>query len=379
MAIAISKKIKGFSVRKPGDTPTPPAGSPDGGFTNDADRRLAITGVPTPTLASLRWERRPETPHGNPGVTYMVNAPTGRFAVFVGHIENGSPQSGYPFECWVNGEPPRGLAALAKSISMDMRSRDRGYLRKKLMSLAKTRGEGFDGVMPDGTPVHFGSAVAAFARLVLYRCEQLGAFEQYDGQTPVLDALMSTKEPKTSPDGTLSWTVDVYNPTTGDDFLLVLKEATLPDGQRRPFSVWLSGDYPRSLDGLCKALSLDMRVIEPAWVGRKLAQLLDYCEARGDFMAQVPGSEKRAEYPSTVAYIARLILHRFDQLGLLTPSGDPVKDSGVVQLTLIKSEPPPPASDDKKVGSLCGTCGAYAVVMMDGCPSCVSCGTSKCS
>lgn len=377
MAISIGKKITGFSVRKPGDTPTPPSNASEGGFVNDADRRLAITGVPQPTLASLRWEKRPELHSGNPGVTYMVDAPSGKFAVHVGHIQNGSPVTGYPFEAWVMGEPPRGLASLAKSISMDMRSRDRGYLKKKLESLSKTSGEPFDGVMPDGSQVRFPSAVAAFARLVLWRCQELGAFEQYEGHTPVLDALMSRKEPKTSPDGTLSWTADVHNPATGDDFVLFLKEATIEGGQRRPFSVWLSGDYPRSLDGLCKALSLDMRVIEPAWVGRKLAQLLDCEESRGDFMAQVPGSEKRQTYPSTVAYIARLILHRFEQLGLLTAAGQPVKESGVVQLTLIKSEVP--KAEDKKLGALCTSCGAYAAVMMDGCLSCVSCGSSKCN
>ena len=53
----------------------------------------------------------------------------------------------------------------------------------------------------------------------------------------MLDALMSQKEPKAGPDGTMSWTVDVLNPATGDDFELGLKELVLPDGSRRPFSI----------------------------------------------------------------------------------------------------------------------------------------------
>ena len=53
------------------------------------------------------------------------------------------------------------------------------------------------------------------------------------------DALFSAKEPKTGTDGTLSWTVDVINPATGEDFVLGLKEITLPDGVTRPYSVWL--------------------------------------------------------------------------------------------------------------------------------------------
>ena len=117
--------------------------------------------------------------------------------------------------------------------------------------------------------------------------------------TGVKDALFSAKEPKTGTDGTLSWTVDVNNPSTGEDFVLGLKEITLPDGITRPYSMWLSGNYPRALDGLCKLLSLDMRVLDPAWIGMKLRKLLDYPEPLGDFMAFVPGSRKQQTYPST--------------------------------------------------------------------------------
>ena len=36
----------------------------------------------------------------------------------------------------------------------------------------------------------------------------------------------------------------------------------MPDGQRQPYSMWLAGEYPRVFDGLCKALSLDMWVLD---------------------------------------------------------------------------------------------------------------------
>ena len=50
-----------------------------------------------------------------------------------------------------------------------------------------------------------------------WRCERLGALpEAKHGQ--VLDAMFSLKEPKTGADGTMSWTVDVLNPGTHDDF-----------------------------------------------------------------------------------------------------------------------------------------------------------------
>jgi ribonucleoside-diphosphate reductase alpha chain len=91
------------------------------------------------------------------------------------------------------------------------------------------------------------SLVAAFAHLLKYRIEELGALEVSDGvTTPMMDALFAKKEPKTGTDGTMSWTVDIANAGSGDDFVLGLKELVLPDGQRRPYSMWLSGVYPRA-------------------------------------------------------------------------------------------------------------------------------------
>ncbi|EQD46540.1 ribonucleoside-diphosphate reductase, adenosylcobalamin-dependent, partial [mine drainage metagenome] len=292
----MNSKIKTYSLAK--DT-----AKPNESFIPEADRRLKLGMVPNAT-ALLRWEKRPRPVGGNPAWTYMVDAPNGAFAVSVGHIENGHAS---PFEVWVMGEAPRGLSALAKSVSMDMRSMDRAWLKKKLESLAKCPGQSFVMAMPDGINVRVPSEVAAFARLVLWRCNELNAFADEGGAMPLIEALMSKREPKTTTEGTLSWTVDVANVGTGDDFVLFLKEATLPNGQRRPFSIWLAGDYPRSLDGLCKSLSLDMRIVDVGWVLRKLDQIADAAEGMGGFMAQVPGKEKSSWYASTVAYIAALV------------------------------------------------------------------------
>lgn len=362
----IQKKIVGYKLADENATPaTPPA------FTNEADRRLKLDRLPSPPLASLRWAKRPTLPAGNEAWTAMVHSPSGKFGVIVGHVQNGHA---HPFEVWVVGEAPRGLSAIAKSLSMDMRTSDRAWLKAKLDALAKTPGTAFDMAMPDGTLTRVSSEVAAFARLVTWRCEQLGAFTA--GATPVVDALMSPKEPKTTPQGTLAWAADIANPATGDDCVLFVKEATLPDGQRRPYSVWLAGRYPPSLDGLCKSLSLDLRVVDIAWALKKLQQLFDCEEARGEFMAIVPVSpdEKRAWYPSTVAYMARLIAHRLAMLGLATPEAAPSVPSGVVAMEAARERREEKAAQ----GNLCGECGAYAVRLIDGCATCTSCGNSKC-
>ncbi|WP_026687557.1 adenosylcobalamin-dependent ribonucleoside-diphosphate reductase [Azovibrio restrictus] len=338
-------------------------------FVSDANRRLSIKHLPAPVLSSLRWPGRPNLPEGNMCWTYMVDSPIGKFALFVGHVE---PEGrAWPFEVWANGPAePRGLGAVAKTLSMDMRANDHGWLQMKLEALARTPGDAFEMPMPPhGERKRMPSVVSAMAQVIQWRCEQLGAFK-HEGPTPVKDALFSAKEPKTGTDGTLSWTVDVNNPSTNEDFVLGLKEITLPDGVTRPYSMWLAGNYPRALDGLCKLLSLDMRVLDPAWIGMKLRKLLDYSEPLGDFMAFTPGSRKQQTYPSTVAYIAQLIIHRYAMLGVLDESGFPLQQMGIL-------EAPEDSTSNKvlpTVGKLCSECGNHTMIRKDGCDFCTACG-----
>ncbi|MBS0545515.1 MAG: adenosylcobalamin-dependent ribonucleoside-diphosphate reductase [Proteobacteria bacterium] len=335
----------------------------------DANKRLSIKSLPAPVLASLRWPGRPEMPDGNMAWTYMLGTPTGDFALFVGQF--GTNGGTFPFEVWVNGaDQPRGLGAVAKTLSMDMRANDRGWLKLKLETLARTVGEkSFDMPFPPhGEKKLFPGTVSAFAQVVRYRCEKLGAFDKEDEHNPVLDTLFSLEEPKTGTDGTLSWTVDIYNPATGEDFVLGLKEITLPDGVTRPYSVWLSGNYPRALDGLTRILSLDMRVMDPAWIGMKLRKLLDYPEPLGDFMAFVPGTKRQQNYPSTVAYLAQLIIHRYAMLGVLDEKGYPTREMGILESPRDDNEP------KLMQGALCSECGNHTVIRKDGCDFCTACG-----
>ncbi|HEX5364919.1 MAG TPA: ribonucleoside-diphosphate reductase, adenosylcobalamin-dependent, partial [Gallionella sp.] len=340
----------------------------------DQDRRIVLEAAPKPALASLRWPGRPQLLGGSEGwVSQVVKHPLGSFVAFVSHTENGRK---VPFEVWVNGsEQPRGLGALAKTLSMDMRALDPVWLRMKLEMLMKTAGDdAFDMPMPpDGEIKRMPSLVSAFAHLLKYRIEQLGALEiDEDATTPMMDALFAKKEPKTGTDGTMSWTVDISNAGTGDDFVLGLKELALPDGQRRPYSMWLSGVYPRALDGLCKLLSLDMRVIDPAWIGMKLRKLLNFGEPLGDFMARVPGGSKMESYPSTVSYVAKLIIHRYAMLGVLDEHGYPVQQMGVLEIPEGQLKV---GGHRPLAGKLCKECGNATLIKKDGCEFCTSCGT----
>jgi ribonucleoside-diphosphate reductase alpha chain len=346
-----------------------------------ANRRMALEQLPAPVLSSLRWPSRPELPSGNAAWTFMVHHPFGDFALFVGELareEGGSPQ---PFEVWVNGtDQPRGLGALSKTLSMDLRANDPAWLQLKLDVLATVAEEhSFEMPFPPhGERRLFPGVVAATAAVIRWRCEQLKALP---GQakavpTPVIDAMFSRGEPHTGPSGTLAWSVDVDNPATGEAFTLTLKEVTLPgaDGSivTRPCAVGFSGNYPRALDGLARILSLDMRVIDPAWIGMKLRKLLNYAEPLGNFMAFVPGlphNERRQQtWPSTVAYLARLIIHRYAMLGVLDEEGFPLREMGVLDAPKGKT------TTTTMAGKVCPECGNPTVIHKDGCDFCTACG-----
>jgi len=350
-----------------------------------ANQRLAIERPPQPVLASLRWPGRPELMAGNAAWTYMIRHPHGEFALFIGEL----PQDGRsaPFEVWVNGaEQPRGLGALAKTLSMDLRAKDPAWVRLKLDALATVQEErAFDMPFPpDGAARRFPGVVAATAAVIRWRCEQLGLWSGAGGSpvaTPVIDAMFSRQEPLTGPNGTLAWSVDIHNPASDEAFTLSLKEVQLPEGLggqgaavTLPCAMGLSGNYPRAMDGLARILSLDMRVLDPAWIGMKLRKLLSYAEPLGHFMAFVPGlapgQQRQQTWPSTVAYLARLVIHRYTMLGVLDDAGYPLRDMGILQ----PPDPSETAASAPLAGTACPECGNHAVIHKDGCEFCTACG-----
>ncbi|MFO1252255.1 MAG: LAGLIDADG family homing endonuclease [Inhella sp.] len=379
--------LKGLATYRPNavlgsvlsTTPTPP---PAPLQVSDPNQRLVLKASSQPVLASLRWPGRPDLPAGNPGWTFMVRHPHGSFALFIGEWPDEAGRNRV-FEVWVNGaEQPRGLGALAKTLSMDLRADDAGWLQLKLEQLATVAEEhAFDMPFPPhGQPRRFPGVVAALGALLRWRCEQLGTLAA-GGATPVLDALFSRSEPQTGADGTLAWAVDVVNPAAHEDFTLTLKEVTLPgpDGalHTRPCAMALSGRYPRALDGLARTLSLDMRVVDPAWIGMKLRKLLNYAEPLGDFMAFEPslkGERRQKTWPSTVAYLARLVIHRYAMLGVLDEQGYPLRDMGVLQAPAPQGVVTPAGSLQVQPGRPCPECGNATLIHKDGCDFCTACG-----
>jgi ribonucleoside-diphosphate reductase alpha chain len=388
-------KLKGLATYRPNNvlgsvlsvTPEVKQPEPLRADLDGANQRLKVERLPQAVVASLRWPSRPDMPGGNPAWSYLIQHPHGDFALFIGELPLDGPDGGLfgrnlPFEVWVNGaEQPRGLAALAKTLSTDLRTNDAAWLRLKLDALATVAEErAFEMPMPpSGEKRLFPGVVAATAAVIRWRCEQLGALQE-GGPTPVVDAMFSRNEPRTGISGTLAWAVDVDNPATNEQFTLTLKEVVLPTPEggsvMRPCAMGFSGNYPKALDGLARLLSLDMRVMDPGWIAMKLRKLLNVGEPLGHFMAPVPtlnGERRQQVWPSTVAYVARLVIHRYAMLGILDESGQPLTDMG-----LLQTPAPKPAAAagvlQVQAGKPCPECGNATMIHKDGCDFCTACG-----
>lgn len=137
----------------------------------------------------------------------------------------------------------------------------------------------------------------------------------------------------------------------------------MPNGSVRPYSVWLSGQYPTALNGLMKMLSIDMRISDPGWVVMKLRKLANFGEVRGDFFAGVPGEARQESYPSTVAYIATLLLARMKRLGLIPDDKEEAEAADQAQGAPLQL----------KTGKYCPECHGLTLVKIAGCESCTAC------
>ncbi|MFG6488128.1 adenosylcobalamin-dependent ribonucleoside-diphosphate reductase [Roseateles sp. BYS78W] len=392
---AWQSKLKGLATYRPNSvlgsvlsvTPEVKQPEPLRAEVDGTNQRLKVERLPQAVVASLRWPSRPDMPGGNPAWSYLIQHPHGDFALFIGELPLDGPDGGLfgrnlPFEVWVNGaEQPRGLAALAKTLSTDLRTNDAAWLRLKLDALATVAEErAFEMPTPPGGEKRlFPGVVAATAAVIRWRCEQLGALAE-GGPTPVVDAMFSRNEPRTGVSGTLAWAVDVDNPATNEQFTLTLKEVVLPTPEggsvTRPCAMGFSGNYPKALDGLARLLSLDMRVMDPGWIAMKLRKLLNVGEPLGHFMAPVPslnGERRQQVWPSTVAYVARLVIHRYAMLGILDETGQPLTDMGLLQTPAPKLAAAA-GTLQVQAGKPCPECGNATMIHKDGCDFCTACG-----
>jgi ribonucleoside-diphosphate reductase alpha chain len=117
-------------------------------------------------------------------------------------------------------------------------------------------------------------------------------------------------------------------------------------------------------------------VIDPGWIGMKLRKLLNVGEPLGHFMAPVPGERRQQTWPSTVAYVARLIIHRYAMLGVLDEQGYPLHEMGILESPAPRAGAAAslPGRVAPMAGRPCPECGNSTLIHKDGCDFCTACG-----
>ena len=70
-----------------------------------------------------------------------------------------------------------------------------------------------------------------------------------------------------------------------------------------------------------------------------------------------------------MAYLARLIIHRYAMLGVLDEDGFPLRDMGVLDAAGERGE-----RGRVMAGKVCFECGNATVIHKDGCDFCTACG-----
>jgi ribonucleoside-diphosphate reductase alpha chain len=92
-------------------------------------------------------------------------------------------------------------------------------------------------------------------------------------------------------------------------------------------------------------------------------------------MAPVPGEKRQQIWPSTVAYVARLIIHRYAMLGVLDEAGLPLREMGILAAPAVKLAPSAQTGAMAQMaGKACSDCGNRTLIRKDGCEFCTACG-----
>ena len=380
--IAITKKITGFAVRTPNAQVAVPApASTPVQASNDPDRRLVLGSLPGIAERSLRFPKRPTDRNGFVAWTSdFIHTPTGKFVVCISSYVNGTR---FPFEVWALGaEQPPAASLLCQLLSKILQTDDPGFIRHHLKALKKAVEVPFALTLPHTGECVIANSVGAAIALVYEAHARAVGYLSDDAaleDSPMLAAMSSIREPKSGGAGGYAVFEDVSNPC-GHDFPLFIKEAWMEGAcQPVPISIWAgSRQVPAESEAILKLASLAMRHRDPQWVGMLLQTLRKHVEVGQELGFARVGSGKPTYYHSTWAYVADLVLNRYQQLGILNEDGRPIAQGSL--FAAIEPEPEPAALRPVVTNTMrCPECGETgSLVFTSSCWQCRECSYSKC-
>ena len=161
---------------------------------------------------------------------------------------------------------------------------------------------------------------------------------------------------------------------------IVLNQGT-PDEIRRPFEIFINSKAMEHFQWIVALTRIISAVFRK---GGDVTFLVE--ELRSVFDPKGGYFKKGGKYmPSLVAEIGDVIESHLRAIGLLTEDGPDAHQRKLIDEHRAKYEMGMKAVEDAGVSAfppeatLCGKCQTKAVIVMDGCLTCLNCGDSKCS
>jgi len=134
-----------------------------------------------------------------------------------------------------------------------------------------------------------------------------------------------------------SSSVEILVPGCCYSFSVNTSEPTHKDGNKMPINVWLEGDYPEVLSGLCALLSFNMAKGDVSRMSVILKALIANSDTGDKQTFYSPVSAKKVQLSSMGAYIVDLVLHRYMANFYLDMKGDVLPEHNVVALHSSKA------------------------------------------
>lgn len=154
---------------------------------------------------------------------------------------------------------------------------------------------------------------------------------------------------------------------TDSAMYITINDITLDDGTIRPLEMFISSKHvahQQWITALTRMVSAIFRKPGPyTFVAEELEQIYD---PQGGYFAD------QKMMPSVVAHVASVLREHFEHIGAMEKRG--LSEAQQVVITEKKAQ----AEAQGVKGTQCPTCHQMAVVRLDGCDTCTSCGESKC-
>lgn len=173
-----------------------------------------------------------------------------------------------------------------------------------------------------------------------------------------------------------------YKIKVGDQkaIYLTVNDIDMPDGTARPFEIFLRSSDPTHdewMVGIARSVSAVMRRGEARFLAEDYARI---------HSTETGGFQRGAGYqPSLLAAIGRKLIEHIDELKLMVQSpkinldlGQPFEHTDLGKAAGLVADDPIPELAVQVKGKACPSCHSYEFKVEGGCPTCMSCGWSKC-